>query len=60
MKVILRVAVPVSEPLLALKIMGSVSGAVIVPVIVPVVGLIDNPAGKFVAPNRVGSLVAVI
>ena len=46
--------------LLALSATGIVPAALGVPEINPVVALIDNPAGKPVAPKVVGLLVAVI
>jgi hypothetical protein len=58
--VTVRVAVPAPVVLLALSVTGVVPVELRVPEINPVAVLIDNPAGKPVAPKLVGLLVAVI
>jgi len=58
--VTVRVAMPAPEALDALIVTDDFPGAVGVPEIKPVAVLIDNPAGKPVAPKLVGMLEAVI
>ena len=55
-----RVAVPVPDPLVALRATVDVPAAVGVPEIKPVVGLTERPAGSPVAPKLVGELLATI
>jgi hypothetical protein len=57
--VTVRVAVLVPAALVALTFTAVVAAAVGVPEINPVAVLIDNPAGKPVAPKLLGELVAV-
>jgi len=54
------VAVPVPAPLVALNVTDDVPDVLGVPEIKPVAVLIDNPAGKPVAPKLVGLLVAAV
>ncbi len=55
-----KVPVPVPVALVALTAIDDVPDALGVPEINPVDVLIDNPAGKLVAPKLVGEFVAAI